>query len=346
MRILFILKRQLVSGGYSAPGRACGLFNSATFVSDMLRDELGHTTKLVVVQDNNSIDREVTLFRPDIVIIEALWVTPTKMKVLRSMHRNVIWLIRNHSAMPFLAHEGIAIDWLLTYPRITNVYVADNDPRTQHELQALLLARGIEKPVLLTPNYYPPEFHPRHLHIRPHLNIGCFGAIRPLKNQLIQAVAAIKYAEQIDKPLNFHINGTRLEGNGDPILKNLRQLFIKIPKHTLVEYPWMERHEFIHTVRRLDLAMQCSFTESFNLVTADAVMNDVPVVVSPEISWVSPRFQAAPTNSRDIVNKIDTALRFARQHPQMKPNRDRLRQFDIQSILRWGEAIDMFSPCG
>lgn len=312
----------------------------------MLRDELGHTTKLVVVEDNNSIDREVALFHPDIAIVEALWVVPEKFKLLHKLHPKMIWIIRNHSAMPFLSQEGNAMDWFLTYPRITNVYVADNDPRTQLELQMLLRARGIDKPVLSAPNYYPPEFHPRRMRIRSHLNVGCFGAIRPLKNQLIQAVAAIEYAESIDKPLDFHINSTRLEGNGDPILKNLRLLFGKIPRHTLVEHPWMERNDFIRVVRHMDLGMQCSMSESFNIVAADCVMNDVPVVVSPEISWVSPRFQAAPTSSNAMINKIDAALRFARRFPQLKPNRDRLRNYDHRSVQLWADTIGLFENSG
>ena len=57
------------------------------------------------------------------------------------------------------------------------------------------------------------------------IDIGAYGAIRPLKNQLLQALAAIKFAESIGKTLRFHINITRIENNGDPVLKNLRNLF-------------------------------------------------------------------------------------------------------------------------
>ena len=33
--------------------------------------------------------------------------------------------------------------------------------------------------------------------------VGCFGAIRPLKNQLIQALAAIKYAKYFIESCTF-----------------------------------------------------------------------------------------------------------------------------------------------
>src|SRR5215469_2549040 len=113
-RALFIVKRgQDVSGGYSYSG-AFGLTNSAFFVVNTLR-EAGVKAKLVVVNDNNDIDKEVTTYRPSHVFIEALWVVPEKFQVLRNLHPNVKWVVRIHSDIPFLAHEGIAIDWIKRY---------------------------------------------------------------------------------------------------------------------------------------------------------------------------------------------------------------------------------------
>jgi hypothetical protein len=54
------------------------------------------------------------------------------------------------------------------------------------------------------------------------LDVACFGAIRPLKNQLMQGVSAIRCAESIHKTLRFHINASRAEQKGDNVLKNLR----------------------------------------------------------------------------------------------------------------------------
>src|SRR5688500_11649943 len=107
-RILFILKARDATNtyGYSC-GLSTGLLNSATFVQDML-DSNGFTTKLVVVIDNNDIDREVTAFRPTHVIIEALWVVPSKFQILKKLHPSVKWIVRLHSEAPFLANEGIA----------------------------------------------------------------------------------------------------------------------------------------------------------------------------------------------------------------------------------------------
>ena len=112
-KILFLLKRR---EDYSAKihgsnvGLSTGLYNSASFMNDML-NELGIESKLSVVIDNNCIDREVTQYQPTHVVIEALWVVPTKFAVLQALHPNVKWIVRLHSELPFLANEGMALHW-------------------------------------------------------------------------------------------------------------------------------------------------------------------------------------------------------------------------------------------
>jgi hypothetical protein len=58
----------------------------------------------------------------------------------------------------------------------------------------------------------------------------------------------------------------------------------------------------------MDLGMQVSLTETFNIVTADFVNNNIPVVTSDEISWVSGLFQANPAEAKSILQKMRQAL--------------------------------------
>ena len=52
--------------------------------------------------------------------------------------------------------------------------------------------------------------------------------------------------------------------------------------------PWMEPEEFITFLHNeIDIGMQCSMTETFNVVNADYVTAGVPSVVSREITWAS-----------------------------------------------------------
>lgn len=73
-KILFICKKRSKLSGASF-----GLFNSAKFVAEALSKKF--ETKVVAVVDNNNIDFETHSFKPDIVIIEALWVVPSKFHI-------------------------------------------------------------------------------------------------------------------------------------------------------------------------------------------------------------------------------------------------------------------------
>ncbi len=307
-KVLFILKkRQTSHSNYSSV--SSGLLNSASFVSNMLNKN-GIESNLVEVIDNNCIDREVTKYKPTHVIIEALWVVPSKFEVLTRLHPNVEWIIRLHSDISFLANEGIAMEWIYEYLKYPNVKVSANDLETNQNFEMLT-----NRDFVYLPNYYPVGFfnrnHPKNK-CKKTIDIGCFGAVRPLKNQLIQAVAAIDYADTYGKKLRFHINVKRIEGKGEPVLKNLRELFKNNPGHELVEYDWLTHDEFIDVVQSMDLGMQVSFTETFNIVTADFVNNNIPVVVSKEIPWVNPLFFANPSKVNSIVKKMRIAFVFSK----------------------------------
>lgn len=354
-RILFILKHRdkpYVGEGYSTQ-LSSGLSNSASFVADMLRDA-GHTTHLVQVIDNNCIDREVTRFKPDIVIIEAYWVVPEKFGVLTRLHPKVKWIIRCHSKMPFLAQEGIGVEWSLRYVNYPNVYLSCNAMETCDEFQQLMrhthgyATDAPEKPVLFLPNYYPlptPRVKPRIRPLKERVHISCFGAIRPLKNHLTQAVAAVKFAESHGLNLSFHINATRIEGKGDPILSNLRRMFNQFHSHRLVEHGWMDHKDFLDVMQGIDIGLQVSYSETFNIVAADQVASGVPVVVSPEIEWVTPLFYADPNDSDHITAVMSRTLWLHKRLPFLNFNFKRLDRYNNISRRLWMDIIQDLTPC-
>lgn len=327
-----------------------GLFNSARFVQEMLRDILGYQTEIVHAVDNNSIDQLVTAFKPDIVVIEAYWVVPEKFGILTKLHPNVIWVVRNHSPMPFAAMEGVIIEWSLRYMDYPNVVLSCNDERADREFRKLITNykpqwkdNELFRRCVLLPNYYPIHFTPRPAPAyRDVIDIGCFGAIRPLKNQLIQAVAAVEYADEVGKRLRFHINATRIEGRGDAILKNIRSLFELVP-HELIEHPWCNHDEFVQLVRSMDVGLQVSYAESFNIVTADMVVNGVPAVVSPEIRWVNEMFHADPNDSSSIVKALHRAVWVNTELHFLHLNIHSLNAYDLRSIERWKNFVNSTS---
>ena len=312
-RVLFVCKKREISEQWNfySDDLSTGLFNSVKFISDMLTTECNIENKFVQVIDNNCIDKEVTAYKPTHVIIEALWVVPNKFRVLATLHPEVQWIVRLHSETSFLANEGIAMEWLFDYVQCPNVKIACNSDRLKRELDHILRTECV-----YMPNFYPLTIHndfKKHDH--DTIRIGCFGAIRPLKNQLIQAYAAIKYAEKVNKKLYFYINATRIELQGNSILKNIKALFRNVDHH-LLECEWMPHPEFKKMLAHMDIGLQVSFTETYNIVAADCVDMNVPVVTSSEVKFVAPSFHADPTNIDDIVHKMDRAYnsRNAGQH--------------------------------
>lgn len=326
-RVLFILKHRH-QGPYGAwnhspdgKPKASGLSVSASQMAYAL-DELGIDNKLVHVVDNNCIDREVTAYRPTHVIIEAFWVVPDKFDVLRKLHPNVKWVVRNHSKSDFLSHEGGMVGWAIDYVK-KGIILACNSPEATHDFKRLAVTMGANpNDVVYLPNYYrTPRLSKSACSIRVHkwiralgfnahhdeqdtLNIGCFGAVRPLKNHLHQAMAAIEAADRLGMKLKFWINGTRIEGKAEPILTSLRQLFKRYPQHELVELGWLDHHEFTKIVHTMDIVMQVSNSETFNIVAADAVAHGVPVLVSSEVPWLDTEYHANPNSVKDIAHKL------------------------------------------
>jgi len=138
-KVLFILKRRedYNAEKHTKIGLTTGLYNSANFMNVML-NECGIESNLEVVIDNNCIDREVTKYKPDYCIIEAVWVIPSKFHILQKLHPNVKWIIRIHSEMPFMANEGMALGWFGDYVLYDNVILAANAPRMLRELRQFI----------------------------------------------------------------------------------------------------------------------------------------------------------------------------------------------------------------
>jgi len=296
-----------------------GLYWSAKYVSDML-NQSNVPAKLVEVFDNSFIDAEIVQFKPTIVIVEALWVVPAKLAELQKLHPEIVFIVLLHSETPFLASEGIAVDWIKQYAA-SGVRIAVNSPKTLQDASAILDAAHITAGVFYLPDYYKIQSKTAQSHGEDHLSVSSYGAIRPLKNQLIQAVAAIQFANQIGKKLFFHINGTRPEDGGNVILQNIRALFAGTD-HTLVEDDWMTNDDFLKALQTVDIGMQVSLSETFSIVAADMTSVGIPIVVSPEVRWSAEISHADPTDSTSIV----AALLRAHCDPQLNVgiNRERL----------------------
>ncbi len=308
----------------------------------MLNKE-GISSDLVQVIDSNRIDKEIHQKKPSVVFIEAYWCPVLKLKELQKLHPTVKFIIRNHSKTAFLAQEGIGFDWTFEY--IKNGFeVACNNVDTTIDLRLMAISCNLD-PVLISylPNYYFINEENRKNFKNPKnfpkrtLSVGLFGAIRPLKNQVNQALAAIEVAEKFKLNLNLHINTSRVEGNGEPILKSLRSIFKNLNNHRLLEHSWYQHEEFLQLISQMDIVSQVSHSESFNIVSANAIDKNVPAIVSPEIDWINAFRKANPDNVQDIRLSYESVL-LMDQYTYTKrilSQRDSLNKYNQNSREIW-----------
>jgi hypothetical protein len=245
--------------------------------------------------------------------------------------------------------EGIAMEWIHDYLQYPRMFLGVNAPRMMREVRQYLKASMDwsydDSSVIYLPNYYPSSTNLNKkydLQSKDVLNISCFGSIRPLKNHLTQALAAIEFCSNIGKTLNFHINGNRIEQKAEPILKNVESMFAKVAnkglKHKLVLHNWTPREGFIDICANMDIGMQASLSETFNIVSADQVMQGVPMVGSKEIPWLASISVCDPTNSQSIVNALGRAYLMPNVNAYL--NKTNLEQYSKQSKKIW---VDYFS---
>ena len=339
-KILFICKKR--SDFY---GPSFGLINSCRFIANAL-EQNGIPCKVVIVTDNNDIDKEVFQYKPSHVFIEALWVVPNKFEELIPLHPNVKWCVRIHSKVPFLANEGMAMDWLKEYGELMDVYpqfsIASN---SEEVVESFERCYGIE--IGYFPNIYCPSDYKYSTcdkvstevnhQGRKILNIGCLGAIRPMKNQLNQAMASMVFGNNLKAKIHFHINSDRCEAGGDPVLRNLIYAFKDTP-HKLVFHPWVFHEEFVWLVKQMDLGLQVSFSETFDIVAADFVWNNIPLVGSDEIFWLDRRYKADPNNLENIVDKLNFAYAGIKHNIQ-KVNLENLEKYNRKSTKTWVNTL-------
>lgn len=351
MKVLFLLRK---SSNYSFPqkgGSKAGLFNSARITKDQIVKYLGVEAELRICVDANQINKEINDYRPAIVILEALWVTPEKMKELSKLWPKVLFVVRIHSEIPFLAHEGIAIEWIKGYQELHNVAVSFNTIEAYTDFSLIF-----DKKSLYLPNIYEDikVYNPTTFNrirgrfkkiFKPDMNvfkskkvidIGCFGAIRPMKNHLFQAFVAMHLGNLFNKKVRFHINASRTEHGGESVLKNLKALF-EGSKHELVEHGWLSREEFLELIEKMDAGMQLSFNESFNIVAADFVQKGVPIIVSETIHWMPDFTKASTSDSQDALMTLLFALN--KENKFVTASKIYLNDYNKKAIKAWAEFL-------
>ncbi len=242
------------------------------------------------------------------VIISAPWIPALEMLALSNDFPQTQFAVTCHSNVGFLQADRNGtklVRQLMDIEMATsNIHLAGNTRRFCHWIH-----KAFGAPCAYLPNlYYLGSMNPRP---RPPfscgtLRIGAFGATRPLKNLMSSAGAALEIARALRVPLEFWISAGRTEGGGDGVLGAVNEMLSGLPGVSLHLNGWQTWPEFRKTVAHMHLLLQPSYTESFNMVTADGVAEGVASVVSKAIDW-------APDDWKADVDDVPQIARVGRK---------------------------------
>jgi hypothetical protein len=238
------------------------------------------------------------------VAISAPWIPTADLAALARDWPEVVLALVSHSNVGFLQADAGGVRLLRESFSLC---------RSQHNFCAggnsLAYTRWVECAFEVPCHFLPNLYHLDGLSARPAhrpwrggmLRIGCFGAIRPLKNHLTAAATALAIRAALNADLEFWISSGRSEGGGNTVLNSLTEMLAGLPGVRLCQAGWQGWPEFRGLVRSMHLLLQLSYTESFNMVTADGIAESVPSVVSEAIDWAPRSWQVSSDDALEAA---------------------------------------------
>jgi hypothetical protein len=267
---------------------------------------------------------------PTHVIINAPWIETKALQAMAGEFPNVTFAVVSHSNWGFLAADPHAVKLMREGAELQhtthNVRVAGNCTRfvdTATEAWSTQLA--------YLPNLYDtsePMAPARGPWPGDSLRVGLFGACRILKNGVTAAAAVAVLANSLRVPTELHIS----ERDDGGVSRAIDELVEQVPNLKVVHSGWLSWTKFRRLVGHMHLLLQPSFTESFNVVTADGIHAGVPSVVSSAISWAPTRWQADPDDAGDVARVAEYLLRSP---GAINDGRNALQAYVAASVAQW-----------
>lgn len=301
----------------------CGLSVCTNMISSHIK------SSVVGCIDTNDFVKKMQIHNPKIAIIEALWIKSETLNQLKIKFKNTKFYIHLHSNLCFLSIEPYAMTMI-------NQYMRDGYGIIFNNINSYNSFKKFEN-IYYLPNIYDKHFHEIKIKESEVLDVGCFGSVRPMKNHVMQAAASVMFAEKINKRLRFHVNLTRDEDNGESVKRNLAAFFQIHNNHELVSQSWKSQHDFIESIKQMDISLQVSMSETYNIVCADTVAAGVPLVTSHEVEWVQDVSYAKHSDPEDICSKMELVIKSPLL---ININRHNLNVFNDFAKKKWSEFID------
>ena len=283
-----------------------GLGVAAINTAKVLRRE-GITTDVWPVLSAADLRKRLTAKPAEHVIISAPWIPAMELQALATDFSDTHFAVNCHSNVGFLQADRNGVKLMRETMELEmgthNIHLAGNSRRFCAWVQSAFSAACV-----YLPNLYCLGSRPviRQPFCSGTLRIGIFGATRPLKNLMSAAGAALEIAHYLRVPLELWLSSGRAEGGGETILGAVREMLNGLPGVELKLNGWQSWPNFRKSVGHMHLLLQPSYTESFNMVTADGVAEGVPSVVSNAIDW-------APADWKGNVDDVLDIARIGRR---------------------------------
>jgi hypothetical protein len=273
------------------------------------------------------------------VVVSAPWLATNDLAHLAADFPDTQFSVNCHSNLGFLQADPSAMRLIregIDLQRCTwNFRIAANSNRLTRWVESAYAAPCQHLPNMYYLNGIEGAAPKRERYTAGTLRIGAFGATRVLKNLMTAAGAAVQIANGLRADLEFWISAGRNEGGGS-VIDAVRQMMNGLPHVKLVENGWQSWPQFRQTVRHMHLLLQPSYTESFNVVTADGVAEGVPSVVSEAIEWAPNSWKAKVDDAGDIA-RVGRRLLGSRRAPRQ--GLSALKKHNSRSMRTWKEYL-------
>lgn len=268
------------------------------------------------------------------VVISAPWIPTVELQGLISRWPDVHFAVVSHSNVGFLMADPNGIQLLRDGLDLElghhNFTVAGN---SQKFCQAWATMYG--RAVQYLPNLYDVSTI-KHVGQRPPWNggtlrVGTFGATRPLKNLVSAVAACVELAAMLKVDVEIWRNVGRAEGGGT-VPGAIQQLTTGLKTVKVVDAGWATWPQFRQTIAGMHLLISPSYTESFNMVTADGVAEGVSSVVSEAIDWAPADWVA---NVDDVNAMARVARRLITDPHAVTEGQDSLKAYVKTGLTSW-----------
>jgi hypothetical protein len=297
MKVVLAYKNFAANRNISHIGLGVAAMNTA---KSLLR--AGISAEVLPIQNVADLDARVVHGDVTHAVVSAPWIQSRDWQRLTTVRNEIQFAVNCHSNVGFLQAdpngmklfgEGMEIE-----RGTCNFRMAGNSRKFTGWAEATF---GV--PCAYLPNlYYLDEHLPMHRPIFSGglLRVGAFGATRVLKNLMSAAGAALSISRDVDADLELWINSGRAEG-GRETVSAIKELFAITRHGRVIEAGWQSWHNHRKIVSMMDLLLSPSYTESFNMVTADGIAEGVASVVSDAIDWAPEHWKARADDVLDIA---------------------------------------------